>query len=112
MKLIEAGFPAQKIVVKPNFVRPDPGFSERYSAEGYALFAGRLSPEKRVVTLIEAWRHDRGHSLLIVGSGPGEALIKQIVGRGHLSNVELVDISAQKGTPGIDETCQTIARSF
>jgi glycosyltransferase involved in cell wall biosynthesis len=96
MKLIEAGYPAQKIVVKPNFVRPDPGICERYSADGYALFAGRLSPEKRVVSLIEAWNTIDDIPLLIVGGGPGEALIKQIVGRGHLTNVELVGSQPRK----------------
>jgi len=96
MKLIEAGYPAQKIVVKPNFVRPDPGICERYSADGYALFAGRLSPEKRVLSLIEAWDAIDDIPLLIVGGGPGEALIKQIVGRGHLTNVELVGSQPRK----------------
>jgi glycosyltransferase involved in cell wall biosynthesis len=91
LKLIEAGFPEQKIVVKPNFVHPDPGICERYSSKGYALFVGRLSPEKRVVSLIEAWGTIDDVPLVIVGSGPGEALIKQIVGCGQLSNVQLIE---------------------
>jgi glycosyltransferase involved in cell wall biosynthesis len=96
VRLIEAGFPEQKIIVKPNFVRPDPGICERYSEKGYALFAGRLSPEKRVVSLIEAWNTIDDVPLVIVGSGPGEAFIKEIVGRGHLSNVQLLEAQPRK----------------
>jgi glycosyltransferase involved in cell wall biosynthesis len=68
-KFIERGLPAEKIYVKPNFVYPDPG--ERNIPGNYALFAGRLSPEKGVSTLLEAW--DRLRSpipLVIVGDGP------------------------------------------
>lgn len=43
-KFIAGGLPAAKIVVKPNFVHPDPG-AER-DVSDYALFVGRLAPEK------------------------------------------------------------------
>jgi glycosyltransferase involved in cell wall biosynthesis len=66
---IAAGLPAGKIVLKPNFVDPDPGPGG--GAGGYALFVGRLSAEKGLQTLIEAWRLV-GHQvpLRIVGDGP------------------------------------------
>jgi len=68
-KFIEAGFPAEKIVVKPNFVYPDPGVGE--GKGGYALFVGRLSPEKGVSTLLAAWKLLRGRmALRIAGDGP------------------------------------------
>jgi glycosyltransferase involved in cell wall biosynthesis len=68
-KFIEGGLPAEKIIVKPNFVYPDPGPGE--GGGGYALFVGRLSPEKGVGTLLAAWeRLDRQISLKIVGDGP------------------------------------------
>ena len=43
------GLPGDRIVVKPNFVSPDPGTGE--GRGGYALFAGRLSEEKGIGTL-------------------------------------------------------------
>jgi glycosyltransferase involved in cell wall biosynthesis len=66
---IQAGLPAQKLVVKPNFVDPDPG--QGTGCGGYALFIGRLSVEKGVQTLLEAWRSvGQQVPLHIVGDGP------------------------------------------
>lgn len=68
-KFIQAGFPAQKIAVKPNFVYPDPNPGEGLG--GYALFVGRLSPEKGISTLLTAWQHlGKKVPLKIVGEGP------------------------------------------
>jgi glycosyltransferase involved in cell wall biosynthesis len=68
-KFIEAGFPANKIIAKPNFVDPDPG--ERDHPGDYALFLGRLSPEKGPMTLLEAWeRLPCAVPLVIAGDGP------------------------------------------
>jgi glycosyltransferase involved in cell wall biosynthesis len=68
-KFIQGGLPADKIVVKPNFVHPDPGIGS--GSGGYALFVGRLSVEKGLDTLLAAWEH-LGHKipLKIVGEGP------------------------------------------
>lgn len=95
-KLIEAGFPPEKIVIKPNFVHPDPGFTKPSYTGGYALFAGRLSPERRIVTLLEAWAKIDSLPLLIVGGGPGEALNKQSLGRGELNNVQLLEAQPRR----------------
>ena len=69
-KFVENGFPPGRIFVKPNFVDPDPG--ARSEGEGdYALYAGRLSEEKGVETLLEAWRQLRqAIPLVIAGDGP------------------------------------------
>lgn len=68
-KFIEGGFPADKIVVKPNFVSSDPGVGQ--GAGGYALYVGRLSVEKGLDTLLAAWEQlDTPMPLKIVGEGP------------------------------------------
>ncbi|MEX1026717.1 MAG: glycosyltransferase family 4 protein [Candidatus Paceibacterota bacterium] len=68
-RFISAGFPANKLSVKPNFVRPDPGVAD--TKGDYAIFVGRLSPEKGIGTLLEAWRTDcRTIPLRIIGDGP------------------------------------------
>jgi len=67
-KFIEGGLPSEKIVVKPNFVHPDPGIRDGKGL--YALFVGRLSPEKGLRTLLRAWQSLKVIPLKIVGDGP------------------------------------------
>lgn len=67
-KFIAAGFPADRIVVKPNFVT---GYSGPQPPTRHgALFVGRLSPEKGVDVLLDAWRQLPDIPLTIVGDGP------------------------------------------
>ncbi len=68
-KHVEAGFDADRIEVKPNFVFPDPGTG---TGDGnYVAFAGRLSAEKGVDTLLETWQHLHADiRLKIAGDGP------------------------------------------
>ena len=66
---IAGGLPADRIVVKPNFVHPDPGLGD--ASGNFALFVGRLVPEKGIRTLIDAWQHIGVKvPLRIVGDGP------------------------------------------
>jgi glycosyltransferase involved in cell wall biosynthesis len=68
-KLTAAGLDATRVVVKPNFVHPDPGPGP--GDGGFVLYAGRLSPEKGIGTLLSAWRRaGEGPRLLLVGAGP------------------------------------------
>lgn len=69
-KLIEFGLPADRIVVKPNFVHPDPGSRDPAEVGGYLLFFGRLSPEKGVDVLIRAAAGVPEAHLVIAGDGP------------------------------------------
>jgi len=69
-KFVEAGLPADRIVVKPNFVKSQPENGERSLAGDYVLFVGRLSVEKGVETLLEAWRGENFGELVIAGDGP------------------------------------------
>jgi glycosyltransferase involved in cell wall biosynthesis len=75
-RLIAGGLPEEKFVVKPNFLSSDPGIGD--GAGGYALFVGRLSPEKGVRALLEAWAQLRlPMTLKIAGSGPLESEVAQ-----------------------------------
>lgn len=68
-KFVEGGLPAGKIAVKPNFVDPDPGCGDGQG--DYALFVGRLAPEKGIATLLAAWNRAGRHlPLRVVGDGP------------------------------------------
>lgn len=74
-KFIAGGLPEERIVVKPNFVDPDPGMG---AGKGdYALFVGRLSEEKGIRTLLAAWSQlPTSYRLKIVGEGPLASMVK------------------------------------
>lgn len=79
-KLIAGGLPADRIVVKPNFVFPDPGPGD--GAGGYGLFVGRLSAEKGVATLLAAWERLGGKiPLKVVGDGPEAPRVRAAIQR-------------------------------
>jgi glycosyltransferase involved in cell wall biosynthesis len=83
-KFIEAGLPADRVVVKPNFT-PDPGTPQ--CARDGALFVGRLSPEKGIATLAQAWQ-GIAYPLDVLGAGPSAAALQRVAGgavalRGH-----------------------------
>jgi glycosyltransferase involved in cell wall biosynthesis len=85
-KFIAAGFPADKVFVKPNFVDPDPG--PRENAGAYALYVGRLSAEKGVSTLLRAWELlPAPLPLHIVGDGPERAALEAQVRARNISGV-------------------------
>jgi glycosyltransferase involved in cell wall biosynthesis len=68
-KFIEIGIPGSRIVVKPNFIDPDPGTGAGHG--GYAVFVGRLSAEKGIETMLDAWtRFHAPIPLKIIGDGP------------------------------------------
>jgi glycosyltransferase involved in cell wall biosynthesis len=85
-KFIKGGLPAEKILVKPNFVDPDPGAGT--GGRDYALFVGRLSPEKGTRSLLAAWAQlGTRIPLHIVGDGPLRAELESFAQQNGLSNV-------------------------
>jgi glycosyltransferase involved in cell wall biosynthesis len=85
-KFVEGGLPREKIFVKPNFVSPDPG--ARSGPGDYALFAGRLSPEKGVSTILAAWKRlPRSIPLFVIGGGPDREQLQAQAARDGLSQV-------------------------
>jgi glycosyltransferase involved in cell wall biosynthesis len=73
-KFIQGGLPAEKLVLKPNFLQltPAPGTG----SGGYAVYVGRLSIEKGLGVLLDAWRQlDHPFPLKILGDGPMADLV-------------------------------------
>jgi glycosyltransferase involved in cell wall biosynthesis len=85
-----SGLPREKIIVKPHFVHagPEPGAAKRPG--DYALYVGRLDPEKGVRTLLAAWA-DLNIPIKIRGSGQLEREAREFVERNALKSVEFVD---------------------
>jgi glycosyltransferase involved in cell wall biosynthesis len=67
-KFIQGGLSPEKLVVKPNFIEPDPGSGKGLG--NYCMFVGRLTREKGVLTLLDAWtRLSPPFDLEIAGDG-------------------------------------------
>ncbi len=87
-KLIEYGFEKDKILHINNFVEMT-SFENKEDTGNYCLFAGRLSEEKGLKTLIDAAFKVRAMRLKIIGTGPLEQ--------------ELIRYARSKNGPGIVE---------
>ena len=72
----EAGLPAQRITVKPNYVTRPAAFSG-FQREG-GLFVGRLDEQKGVDIMLRAWK-DIDCPLRIIGDGPLSELVERHV---------------------------------
>ena len=107
-KFIQGGIPGDKIVVKPNSVN-DSTLSEAtgvtthglqntfLSSEitPYALFVGRLSPEKGIQTLLQAWRTLPENKLIIAGDGPLLYEAQRFVNQNNTKNIFLLGRQSQ-----------------
>jgi glycosyltransferase involved in cell wall biosynthesis len=84
-KFIQGGLPPEKIIVKPNFVYPDPG--AKVGNGEYLLFVGRLSPEKGIMTLLRAILKNPEIPVRVVGDGPLLEAARKFVEREYLQHV-------------------------
>ncbi|MFB7609311.1 glycosyltransferase [Streptomyces gardneri] len=93
--LVRSGMPAERLVVKHNFV-PDPGVTRAGTGE-HLLFLGRLAETKGVRLLMAAWdaiAADGGLDvpLVIAGAGPLESEVSAwAAGRDDVRHVGLYD---------------------
>ena len=88
-KFVEGGLPAERVVVKPNFVdfagaQPSP--------RAGLLFVGRLSPEKGLRTLREAMALLPEVQLRVAGDGPEAAVLDGIAGVTKLGRLIVDDV--------------------
>jgi len=80
VRFIDAGFDAARLHVKPNFTEDPGAISQRPSASATVVFAGRLSAEKGIETLLRAWAlvARPGYRLVIAGDGPDGAALREL----------------------------------
>lgn len=87
---VEMGIPAENISVIHHFLETPAEKPQALEPDGYALFIGRLSPEKGINQLIEAWRQlGKNRKLVIAGDGPEYANAVLKIKQLGLSNIEL-----------------------
>lgn len=73
-KFVQAGLPAERVVIKPNFVDLPPPVADQ--ARAGALFVGRLAPEKGVAVLAAAAALATTGDIDVIGGGPEEAQVR------------------------------------
>jgi glycosyltransferase involved in cell wall biosynthesis len=78
-KFIAGGLPGDRILVKPNFLSPDPGKGS--GDDDYVLFAGRLTEEKGIRPLLDAGRRLTTGTLLIAGEGTLRPVVQEAAGK-------------------------------
>ncbi len=85
---VEMGIPADRIEVIYHFYEKK-RLPPKPTPNGNALFIGRLSPEKGVAQLLEAWKilGRKDKQLMIVGEGPELPKLQAYVQQHRLSNV-------------------------
>jgi glycosyltransferase involved in cell wall biosynthesis len=74
-KMMEHGVPRERLAFVPHFVDAS-SYAPAFGGGKYALFAGRLSEEKGLFTLLEAHRRTPGLELVIAGDGPLRAALE------------------------------------
>lgn len=97
-KFARSGMPEDRIDVKPNFLLDDPGPGQ--GSGDYVLFVGRLSDEKGIACLLQAWKATRSKlRLIIVGDGPLAPMVRDcastdptIQWRGFMDRSEILDL--------------------
>jgi len=96
-RFIAGGLPAEKIVVKSHFVSGQPATAAA-SRHQRALFVGRLSAEKGIDTLLQAW-NELETPIDLFGSGP----LLETVQRANLASIHV------KGNVTQDEVAKAMA---
>jgi glycosyltransferase involved in cell wall biosynthesis len=82
---VRGGLPAERIFVRPNAVRAATP-TARAPARS-ALYVGRLSEEKGIRVLLEAWAHVVNVPLTIIGDGPLRSEVESAVASRAIPNV-------------------------
>jgi glycosyltransferase involved in cell wall biosynthesis len=98
---VRMGIPADRIDVVHHFLERDESeLVPEFPDDGYGLFIGRLSPEKGVTILLEAWaKLGENRRLVIAGEGPEMAALQNLATSLKLNNVTFagfVEQSAQR----------------
>jgi glycosyltransferase involved in cell wall biosynthesis len=88
--VIASGIPAEKVITIPNFLVDLEAITPRFDHDGYFLYVGRLSYEKGLMTLLEAFRQVPQATLHIIGDGALRESLEAYCAAHRLQNVSLL----------------------
>jgi glycosyltransferase involved in cell wall biosynthesis len=86
-RLIDGGVDASRLVRAPLYIDL-PRFTPRGTPEDYIAYAGRLSPEKGLSTLLRAMKNVPNARLAIIGDGPERGVLESQARELGLAGVE------------------------
>jgi glycosyltransferase involved in cell wall biosynthesis len=94
---VQMGIPAERIHILPHFFEPQPDLFTPEPGQD-VLFVGRLSKEKGVEQLLDAWkRTDRGEAkLLLAGDGPERVALENKIAAEKIGGVEFLGFVAKE----------------
>jgi len=101
---VRGGLCESRIAVRPNFLATDPGIGGE--TRSGAIFVGRLSPEKGIASLLQAWRSVPDIPLTVVGNGPLSEWAADYVRTHTMAHVKLM------GVQPFAETMEAVGRAL
>ena len=106
-KIKDWGVRYKRLEHVPNFVGLDE-FSPNYEAGDYYVYAGRLSQEKGLADLIGVFRELPNAKVKIVGTGPMEENLKQLVKVQNINNIEFLGYKQKEELFEIIRNCRAV----
>jgi glycosyltransferase involved in cell wall biosynthesis len=90
--LIKSGLPPHKVFVKPNFFPGNPEVISWNKREEFVVYVGRLSAEKGLRTLINAWVAwgENAPELKIIGDGEMRSALQEVKVRFKLDKIKFL----------------------
>ena len=106
-QMVNAGLPADRVVVKPNFYPGLPQTIPWADRPRQVVFVGRLGLEKGVDLLVKAWIAwgESAPPLVLIGDGPLKHQLIETVKKAAVKNIRF------EGQVEPEQACQWIARS-
>jgi len=106
-KVMETGLAKEKTVFIPNFVNIDE-YTPEHSNYGYFLYAGRLSFEKGVNTLLNSFKKLPEARLKIAGTGPLEKELVKFTEQNNMNNVEFLGYQTGEALKESFKNCKAL----
>ena len=104
--LIRTGIPEDKIRVIPHFIRQNPAPAAGQPRRD-VLYAGRLTQEKGVLQLVQAWEllSPPGRILYLMGDGPLRGELERYISSRHLESIRLTGFIPHEEQGAVRAAC-------